>query len=248
MNHQPVIGIICCAKDIEGQPGQAVHNKYIDSVTAQGGLPILLPSALNETQDYHHVFSLLDGVLLTGSYSNVAPSRYGASHHEPKTDLSRDTLSFALLEHCMAHSKPLFGVCRGMQELNVYFGGTLYPDFRSNTAFTSSHSESDRVGQGHPYDDIHSIDINPDGHLAGFGQKSFRVNSLHNQAVRDLAPPLRIEAIADDGLIEAISHREHPFMLGVQWHPEYRSIHNPLSVYLFRKLIQHAQTRAQPHD
>ncbi|PIE46108.1 MAG: gamma-glutamyl-gamma-aminobutyrate hydrolase [Gammaproteobacteria bacterium] len=238
-NNTPIIGIICCRKDIQGQPGQAVHEKYIDSISEFGGAPILLPAELMTCQDISGVLSMLDGLLLTGSYSNVAPHRYQAEHKEDNTDEQRDRLSFRLLKYAVSHGMPVFGICRGLQEMNVYFGGDLYHDLLTNPDFSDQHKEDGNAPFEEQYGYVHPLNIQKGGILSEFGDTA-KINSLHKQAIKTLAPPFRIEAIAPDGLIEAISHKDHPYLVGVQWHPEWKPKENPLSVFLFTRLMEQA--------
>lgn len=242
---QPLIGLICCRKDIQGQPGQAVHEKYIDAVTHAGGMPILLPQELNDCLHRERLFASLDGIVLTGSYSNVAPIHYrGAEyeevlHEEVLTDLPRDKLSFHLLEHAMRNNKPLLAICRGHQEMNVFFGGSLMTDWRQSPKFTLPHLENSSLSLAEQYRDVHTIEIHSGGLLENFGTRA-EVNSLHKQCIEKLAPGLFIEAMAPDGMIEAVSMPGHKFMLGVQWHPEYKSTQKPLSKYIFNRFIEKA--------
>lgn len=244
MNKKPIIGIVCCRKDIQGQPGQAVHDKYINSISGFGGTPVLLPEQLIQSNNLAGVLQTLDGVLLTGSYSNVAPHRYDAEHEEKVTDEERDALSFNLLDYAAANNMPVFGICRGLQEMNVYFGGTLYPDLFVNADFVEKHKEDDDATAEEQYAAAHPLLIKTGGILAQFG-KQFEINSLHKQAIKDLAPPLRIEGTAPDGLIEAMSHPDYDYMLGVQWHPEWRPKENALSTFLFTQFIDKADAYRQ---
>lgn len=234
---KPIIGIICCRKDIQGQPGQAVHDKYIDSIQIFGGTPVLLPEQVVKSNNLEAVLKNLDGILLTGSYSNVAPHRYNATHEEQKTDETRDELSFSLLDYAVKNNMPVFGICRGLQEINTYFGGTLYPDLTVNPQFTEKHSENTNDPIEVQYGPAHGLEVRDDSKIAELGNY-FDVNSLHKQAIKELAPPLKIEATAPDGLIEAVSHTEHPFLFAVQWHPEWKPQENELSTFLFSKFIE----------
>ncbi len=237
MKSKPVIGIVCCRKDIQGQPGQAVHDKYINSIAGFGGAPILLPEQLVGSESFSSVFKVLDGVLLTGSYSNVAPHRYNALHEEKLTDETRDNLSFSLLDYAVKNNMPVLGICRGLQEMNVYFGGTLYPDLFVNPDFIEKHTEDEGAIADEQYAPAHAMHIKEGGILAEFGE-AYDINSLHKQAIKELAPELRIEGQAPDGLIEAMSNPKYDFMLGVQWHPEWKPKENALSTFLFNKFIE----------
>ncbi|GAA0312677.1 gamma-glutamyl-gamma-aminobutyrate hydrolase family protein [Psychrobacter aestuarii] len=239
---RPIIAIVCCHKLVDGQPTQAVYQKYIDAVQYHGGNAILLPYTAADDSNFSALMSLVDGVLLTGSYSNVAPARYGATHIEDKPDLNRDTLSFQLLDYAKMHDVPLFAVCRGLQEMNVYFGGTLHPDWRPTGLFYEQHLEDSSRPIEEQYQTIHDVLIEEGGYLASFGQK-WHVNSLHKQAIDRLGDSLQIEARAPDGLVEAISLSQHPFMIGVQWHPEVSYDNDELSKFLFREFINHARKR-----
>ena len=239
---RPIIAIVSCHKMVDGQPAQAVYQKYIDAVQHYGGNPILLPYTAADNANFEALMAVVDGILLTGSYSNVAPMRYGATHIEDKQDLNRDELSFKLLDYAEQSGTPLFAVCRGLQEMNVYFDGTLYPDWREVDGFYEPHLEDKDAPLEVQYQPVHDVIIQPDGRLAAFG-KEWRVNSLHKQAINKVGKGLAVEALARDGLVEAISLPKHPFMIGVQWHPELNYAQDDLSKFLFTEFIHYASQK-----
>lgn len=238
-NARPIIAIVACHKMVDGQPAQAVYQKYIDAVNFYGGNPILLPNTAADSDNFEALLAVVEGVLLTGSYSNVAPARYGATHIEAKQDLGRDELSFKLLAHADKAGIPLLAICRGLQEMNVYFDGTLHPDWREVDGFYEPHLEDNTQPLDVQYQPVHDVLIQPDGRLADFGKK-WHVNSLHKQAINTVGERLFVEALAPDGLVEAISLLQHPFMIGVQWHPELNYAQDNLSKFLFTEFIHYA--------
>lgn len=255
--NKPLIGIVCCQKKVDKQIAQTVYEKYIDAVTHHGGAPILLPAEAADPTSFARIAPLLDGILLTGSYSNVAPERYHATHEESYTDLGRDELTFSLIDYSKAHDLPLLAICRGLQELNVALGGTLHPDWREVEGFFEPHLEDSSLPIEEQYAPAHDILIEPDSQLIGFtkdtdvltddatGHHVWRVNSLHKQCIANVAPQLSVMAKARDNLVEAVGLPSHSFMLGVQWHPESSYDKDNLSQYLFRSFIEHAQQYQQ---
>jgi len=239
---RPIIAIVSCHKMVDGQPAQAVYEKYIDAIHHYGGNPLLLPYTAADSVNFEALMEVVDGILLTGSYSNVAPTRYGASHTEEKQDLNRDELSFKLLAYADKFGTPLLAVCRGLQEMNVYFNGTLHPDWREVEGFYEPHLEDNNMPLEVQYQPVHNVVIQPGGRLATFG-KEWRVNSLHKQAINKVDDQLFVEARAPDGLIEAISLVKHPFMIGVQWHPELNYAQDALSKFLFTEFIHYASQK-----
>lgn len=237
---KPIIGIVCCQKTVDKQPTQTVYDKYIQAIQYHGGAPVLLPHALVEEDSFQTVLSMVDGILLTGSYSNVAPERYGATHEELKKDLTRDALTFKLLEYAEAQQVPLLAICRGLQEMNVYFGGTLHPDWREVEGFYEQHLEDSNAPMEVQYQPVHDVIIQSGGHLSAFNQQ-WKVNSLHKQCINQVGEGLLVEAAAPDTLIEAISLPNHPYLLGVQWHPEADYNNDEMSKYLFSGFINHAK-------
>ena len=238
-NSRPIIAIVSCHKMVDGQPAQAVYQKYIDAVNFYGGNPILLPNTAADSENFEALLNIADGILLTGSYSNVAPTRYGATHIEAKQDLGRDELSFKLLDYADKTGTPLLAVCRGLQEMNVHFGGTLHPDWREVEGFCEPHLEDNTQPLEVQYQPVHDVIIQANGRLAAFGEK-WHVNSLHKQAINKVGARLSVEALAPDGLVEAISLLQHPFMIGVQWHPELNYAQDDLSKFLFTEFIHYA--------
>lgn len=240
--YRPIIAIVSCHKMVDGQPAQAVYQKYIDAVHFYGGNAILLPNTAAESENFAALIDFVDGILLTGSYSNVAPARYGATHIEEKQDLGRDELSFKLLAHAEKAGTPLLAVCRGLQEMNVYFDGSLHPDWREVEGFHEPHLEDNTQPLEVQYQPVHDVIIQPGGRLAAFGEK-WHVNSLHKQAINTVGRDLFVEARAPDGLVEAISLIKHPFMIGVQWHPELNYAQDDLSKFLFKEFIHYASKK-----
>lgn len=243
---KPIIGIVCCQKIVDNQPTQAVYDKYIQAIQFHGGAPVLLPHVISEDGSFETILSMIDGILLTGSYSNVAPQRYGATHEELKQDLTRDELSFKLLDFAKMRKIPLLAVCRGLQEMNVYFGGSLHPDWREVETYFEQHLEDSSVPLEIQYQPIHDIIIQSGGYLSEFNQR-WKVNSLHKQCINKLGSGLVVEAIAPDTLIEAISLTEHPYFIGVQWHPEADYANDEMSKYLFSGFIEYAK-QARRHE
>jgi putative glutamine amidotransferase len=198
---------------------QGALTSYIDAVLGAGGLPVLLPLSLRDT-DLHTLSAQLRGVLLPGG-QDLDPGHYGAAPH-PQTngvDLARDWLEIELTRRAVAEHKPVFGICRGVQVLNVALGGTLYQDLPSE--FPGALPHSFRTPE-FPADHLaHDVKIEEASLLARcLGVPIVRVNSRHHQAVRAAAPGLVIVAHAPDRVIEAVEMPGHPFALGVQWHPE----------------------------
>ncbi|HQY91027.1 gamma-glutamyl-gamma-aminobutyrate hydrolase family protein, partial [Caldilinea sp.] len=188
-----------------------------EGVVAAGGAPVFILPDLEETALYAQ-FSSLDGLILSGG-GDVAPARYGeqALPQVGGVDEQRDHTETTLVRWALAAHKPLFGICRGLQLLNVACGGALYQDV-SQHAGAIQHA----YYPSYPHDYLaHAIAIAPESQLATLlGKTAALVNSLHHQACRTVAPGLRVVAHAPDGIVEAVEITEHPFALAVQWHPE----------------------------
>jgi putative glutamine amidotransferase len=222
--------------------GQAVINRYVSAAMKWGDVAALLVPALPDLMSAREVAPRLDGLLLTGSPSNVDPGRYGeagAEDAEGPYDQARDTMSFDLIEAMLDLGKPVVGVCRGFQEINVAFGGALRRDTGRSPQLIDHHAPSEAT-----FDDmfahVHDVELTPGGLLSqGFGRDRLRVNSVHFQGAGRLGQGLTVEARAPDGLIEAVSARVNDApVLAVQWHPEWRTEDNPDSQLFFRLLGQ----------
>jgi putative glutamine amidotransferase len=243
-----MIGVPACAKRIEDVPFHCVGDKYLRAVVeATDAIPLVIP-AFGEIFDLPGLVERLDGLMLTGSPSNVHPTHYDTepSPEAEPYDTERDAITLPLIRHALEAGLPLFAICRGFQELNVALGGTLH---------ARVHELPDRMDHRRPrhpdrdvqYGPKHEIALTPGGELAGLlDTESLVVNSLHNQALDRLAGNLAIEAVAPDGTIEAVRVVDaRNFALGVQWHPEYKVLANPASVRLFEAFGSACRGRAQ---
>lgn len=240
--YRPVIGVVMCSNPVKGQQSHTLQNKYLNAVLDAGGLPVALPHALVEPQLLAGTLPLLDGILLPGSPSNMQPHLYGENGDEPDADPGRDLLSMALITQVLERRIPLFAICRGLQELVVATGGTLYRRLCDHPQFLE-HREDPDLPIEQQYAPSHEIKIQPGGLIAQMipGSKTFWVNSLHGQGTKSLGPVLRIEASSQDGLVEAVSVQDHPYALGVQWHPEWKSSEYALSRILLEGFITACQ-------
>jgi putative glutamine amidotransferase len=219
MQTRPLVGISADRTMMGMHPSHVVGEKYIAAVVdGAQALAMLLP-ALGERQAPQDVLAHIDGVLFTGSYSNVEPHRYGAHASAPGTlhDAARDATTLPLMRAAIDAGIPVLAICRGFQEMNVVFGGTLHQSVHAVDGYDDHHLVQDGL--------LHK--------LAG-GAREVRVNSLHGQGVERLGDGLTVEARAPDGLIEAISvTNARAFALGVQWHPEWKHASDALSTAIF---------------
>lgn len=237
MSARPVLGIICCTRRVGSEPAQAVMERYVRSAMMHGDVAALLVPSLPDLMTAAEVASRLDGILMTGSPSNVEPARYGDDGGEGPFDPARDEIALSLIEAMGNLKRPVFGICRGFQEINVALGGTLRRD-TSASADLIPHHAPDGAGFGAMFDHRHGVTLAPGGILAAaLGRDALEVNSVHYQGVATLAPGLRIEACAPDGLVEAYStHNNDAPLLAVQWHPEWDADTNPDSKAFFALL------------
>jgi putative glutamine amidotransferase len=232
---KPVVLVPACNRQLGHHPFHIAGKKYVDAARLAGGLPLVVPNATQE--ELLQLLDMADGVLLTGSPSNVHPSHFDEGVHDPSLPLdpSRDAYTLPLIRHAVQRGLPLFGICRGTQEANVALGGSLHQAIHTLPGYLD-HRADDSQSADVQYSDVHDVLVEPGGLLDKLlGMKSFRVNSLHGQAVNRLAPGLRVEARAPDGVVEAFSvAHAHGFNLFVQWHPEWQAERNPVS----RRLLE----------
>ncbi|CAG4917027.1 gamma-glutamyl-gamma-aminobutyrate hydrolase family protein [Paraburkholderia saeva] len=253
MNHpnprRPVVAIVADRFERQKHATHAVLEGYVHALAQVAKvLPIIVP-AHAEGVDAETLISSIDGFLLTGSPSNVAAERYDAPPLPVSTviDPARDAVSLQLLPLILEAGLPFLGICRGFQELNVAFGGSLERAVHDQPG-RLDHREGDHERPVERwYDDRHAIGIIPGGRLAKLSaQATVMVNSLHHQGVDRLGEGLRVEAKAPDGLIEAISvESATQFTLGVQWHPEMRVGDSPLAHAIFTAFGDACRTRQE---
>ena len=231
---RPVVLVPACSKALGEHPFHTVGRKYIDAVRLAGALPLVVPGA--DASDLDELLDLADGVMLTGSVSNVHPSHFDEDVLDPSLPLdpARDAWTLPLIPRVLARGMPLLAICRGTQETNVALGGTLHQAVHEVGDF-ADHRAPDGEPAAVQYGAAHPVDVRPGGWLERIvGLPRFEVNSVHGQGLNRLAPGLRVEATAPDGLVEAFSvDGAAGFNLCVQWHPEWRAADNPVSRQLF---------------
>jgi putative glutamine amidotransferase len=241
---KPVVGVIGNAHRIENRFN--IHGVGERNLRAVAEVAGALPLMFAGTPDVTEIGALLqavDGVLLTGARANVHPTRFRTEPHpahEPY-DESRDALALALVEVCVAEGVPLFGVCRGFQEMNVAYGGTLHPEIRELPGRINHRMPRLENGEIHPdpavvFADRHDVTLVPGGVFAQIlGCETIRVNSLHGQGILEPGRRIVVEGVAEDGTIEAIRIADAPgFALGVQWHAEHNAQGNSVNRALFQ--------------
>ncbi|CAA2154472.1 Gamma-glutamyl-gamma-aminobutyrate hydrolase PuuD [Methylobacterium brachiatum] len=240
---RPVIGVIGNTRLLDNRfTAQIVGENNLRAVAeVAGALPLMFAGSPAVT-DLGDLLATVDGVLLTGGRANVHPTRFQATPHpahEPY-DEARDAVALPLIEACVARGVPLFGICRGFQEINVAFGGTLHPEIRDLPGRLNHRMPRLENGEIHPdlevvFADRHEVRLVPGGAFARLlGRATIRVNSLHGQGILEPGARVVVEGIAEDDTIEAIRIADAPgFALGVQWHAEHDPATNPINRALF---------------
>jgi len=235
MSH-PLIGIPCFSASEEEPAFFGQNQSYIRAVEREGGIPLLIPFLSDDSLE--EVASRLDGLLLAGG-GDVSPARYGeANLYSRGLNEERDRVELFLARWALSHGLPLLAICRGIQVLNVAAGGSLYQDIASQVPGALKHDYYPHYPRHHL---AHAVVVEPGTRLAKLvGDGRLRVNSLHHQAVKEVAPGLVVSARAEDGLVEGLEHPQHPFALGVQWHPEELVDKAPVMRRLFEGFVEAA--------
>ncbi len=248
---QPLVAVSTDVRHLDNYTWHAAPQQYLEAaISGAGVFPVLVPS-FGDRLDLDQLLASVDGVMLTGSKSNVNPQLYGgdASEANGPYDPDRDATTLPLIRKAIDLGVPLLAICRGIQELNVALGGTLATEIHEREG-SLDHRAPMSDNQEERFAIRQSVSIKPGSCLAGvFGAGQIKVNSVHRQAVDALGARLQVEAVAEDGTVEAVSVRDsRAFVVGVQWHPEYWAGSDENSAKIFRAfgdaVRAHAKARA----
>lgn len=241
---KPVVGVIGNAHVVNDRHNvQLVGQRNLRAIAEVAGALPLMFAGTPDITDVEALLEAVDGILLTGARANVHPTHFGVEpdpRHEPY-DHDRDDMALGLIRACVDRGVPLFGICRGFQEMNVAFGGSLHPEIRDLPGRMNHRMPRLENGEVHPdpevvFADRHEVRLAAEGSFARLlGCETIRVNSLHGQGILEPGGRIVIEGVAEDGTIEAIRIADAPsFALGVQWHAEYDPQSNPINRALFQ--------------
>jgi len=251
----PLIGVTACVRTLEDVEHHVARIQYLAIVpSAVGGLPVIVPDLADDPDGSVRmtgVLDRLDGLLVTGSPSNVEPARYGGPPSNPGTlhDPMRDEAVLPLIAAALERRLPILALCRGIQELNVVLGGSLHQNIQDLPG-KMDHRADMQLPVTRRYDLAHEVALAPDGLLAGFaGTVTLTVNSLHAQGIDRLAAGLAVEASAPDGVIEAVRLDDPDrFVIGIQWHPEWGIAESPFARNLFAAFGAAARAHGKARD
>lgn len=236
---KPLIGITCYKQEVDRASKQ--YEGYYLGIEKAGGLPLLIPN-MRESATVEHLYKRLDGVMLTGG-EDIDPVYFNEEPHPKMGKMSpeRDIIEVDLARWCLRDDKPILGICRGMQVLNVAAGGSLYQDIYAQIPDGKVINHNQKGSKQYPF---HKVKLRPGSKLNEiFNKKEFRVNSSHHQAVRDVAGKFIVTAQAPDGIIEGIEGVNYKFALGVQWHPERMWRTQPDMLKIFEALVKAAKKK-----
>jgi len=235
---KPLIGITTRnGKDRDGHALTALQHSYINAIVQAGGLPVLIPEILPE-EDFLDLYSHLKGILFTGG-GDVSLEYFNGSDHPRigEVDEARDTTEITLMRAAVNDGKPILGICRGAQVMNVALGGTLYTHIHDQLKGALDHAYPGDLRRVL----VHAVNVDETTRSAEiFGETLLNVNSLHHQGLKDIAPGLRVAGHAPDGLVEVVEIPEHPYAMAVQWHPEWLT-DQPVMQRLFRSFVNAAE-------
>ena len=245
----PIIGIIICATE---NNRQFVSEDYISAIVHAGGIPILIPCTILPvisrslsvpscpSLSFEYYNMLCNGYLFCGGF-DISPVLFKEDSRTPigTTDYRIDYFQLSLMKYLLTLDRPILAICKGMQLLNIALGGTIWQDLSLRSKHTGNHMQTSNIRS----DVCHKIQILPDSYLGQIYSQisspaSYYVNSFHHQAVHQIGHQLKVTAIASDNLAEAIESTDHPFVLGVQWHPESMYHTDLFSKKIFDALIQ----------
>jgi len=235
-SRMPVVGVPTCRHEIDGLNYDCTQHKYLAALYKSAKvLPLQIP-LFGEDIEIDAILENIDGIMLTGSHSNIHPRYYQETSREPgfRLDIERDITILPLIRPTIEQGIPLFAICRGFQELNVAYGGSLHTDLNF-PASSIKHNEDKALPLAERYNEVHKVNLVSGGKLKKILKvDAIEVNSLHYQGVDRLGENLVAEGYAEDGVIEAVSVVDSKnFAIGVQWHPEWRSTENAVSTLLF---------------
>ncbi|MEO9298694.1 gamma-glutamyl-gamma-aminobutyrate hydrolase family protein [Devosia alba] len=244
---KPVIGVISCTRPVEGEDAYIVKTRYVNAVARYANaVPLICPSIATEG-DAAAMVARLDAILLTGSNSNMEPHHYGAEAGRTPFDPGRDSMSALLIKAALAAGKPVFGICRGLQEINVALGGTLVDQRDATDQPSLQHHAPEDASLEEMFGHSHSVEIVPGTPLADItGAQSIDINSVHFQTLGRLGKDLVVNARAADGVVEAVSATSGAAtILAVQWHPEWHPEKRPHDLAFWRKVGEIARSAAR---
>jgi len=212
---------------------------YINCIMQADGVPVLIPSMIH-ADGWDVLYSRLDGILFSGG-GDIAIEQFSGEPHPrvDDVDLERDAVELKMIQTAAEDGKPFLGICRGAQLVNVGLGGTLYTDIADQfpNALNHTYPTNQRTVL------VHEVKIEEGTRIAEvMGEPILKVNSLHHQGLKDIAPSLRVTGLAPDGLVEAVELPDHPFGIAVQWHPEWLTDQEPTQK-LFKKFVEAAEKR-----
>ena len=247
---KPLVLLPADVKQIGHHPFHAVGQKYILAVAqAAHAMPLVVP-AISEYLNIPSLMAMADGIVLTGSVSNLHPSHFNQTVYDESLplDLARDALTMQLIKAAIENSVPILAICRGFQEMNVAFGGTLHQAVHEVAGFNDHRARNDESAETQ-YAHAHSVQLMANGKLARMvGKTTMQVNSIHGQGIDQLGAGLTAEAHAPDGLIEAISvNNANTFALGVQWHPEWQVMQNNDYLAIFKAFGDACRAKLERH-